>query len=134
MFIGKSGGQFSGEKVGSFQAKKTSNYSIVTIKYSQLTGGRLNSNVLESDYSLKIYPNPFNPTTLIRYSLNIKNFVVLKVYNILGQKIKTLVSSRQEAGTYNVIFDGFNLPAGIYLCFFYIDGNLKNVRKMMLTK
>jgi len=52
------------------------------------------------------FPNPFNPSTMINYQLPMVSDVELSVYNLLGQKIKTLVSERQEAGTYQVKWDG----------------------------
>ena len=60
------------------------------------------------------YPNPFNPVTSIIYGLPVKGDVILKVYNSIGQEIKTIVNEEKAAGTYEVEFDGSNIASGIY--------------------
>ena len=79
------------------------------------------------------YPNPFNPTTAIRYRLSAAGFVELAVYNVLGQKIRTLVNRIQKAGVYNIAFDGALLPSGIY---FYrlTAGSFSQMREMALLR
>ena len=80
------------------------------------------------------YPNPFNPSTNIDYSLPASGSVSLKVYNVLGQLVKTLVdNAHQEAGTYTVRVDMSNLTSGVY--FYSLEqGNNRLVHKMMLLK
>ena len=80
------------------------------------------------------YPNPFNPTTTISFSVPQKSFVTLKVYNILGKEVATLVNGVKEAGSYNINFDASRFSSGVY---FYnlITGSGKNyVKKMILLK
>jgi aryl-phospho-beta-D-glucosidase BglC (GH1 family) len=79
------------------------------------------------------YPNPFNPSTVIKYSVPEKSFVSLKIFNILGMEISTLVNETKNAGNYSVSFNAANLPAGIY---FYSITAGKNtaVKKMILLK
>jgi hypothetical protein len=79
------------------------------------------------------YPNPFNPTTTINYQIMKNDFVSLKVYDVLGNELATLVNEEKQAGTYKVQFDAFNLSSGVY---FYTlkTGNFTSTRKMILTK
>jgi hypothetical protein len=60
------------------------------------------------------YPNPFNPTTVIRYQLSANSQVALKVYDVLGKEIETLVNERQRAGNYSVNLDAGKLSSGVY--------------------
>lgn len=85
-------------------------------------------------YSLsQNYPNPFNPSTTINYSLPASDFVTLKVYDALGNEVRTLVSGKQNAGNYSLNFTAASLPSGIY---FYklLTTNFSEVRKMTLVK
>jgi ELWxxDGT repeat protein len=81
----------------------------------------------------KAYPNPFNPTTNIRYSIPEATDVSLKVYNIVGQKILTLVNTKQSAGNYNVTFDAHNLSSGVYFYRLEAAGKV-TTNKMTLVK
>ncbi|MBE0572422.1 MAG: T9SS type A sorting domain-containing protein, partial [Ignavibacteriaceae bacterium] len=85
-------------------------------------------------YSLEQnFPNPFNPSTKINYSLPVEGFVTLDVYNSIGQKVATLVNETKTAGTYSVNFDASDLTSGIY--FYKISsGNFTETKKMILLK
>ncbi len=86
------------------------------------------------NYSLEQnYPNPFNPTTTIQYRIPRDESVTLKVYNLLGQKVKTLVDEQQRAGSYEIEFRADNLASGVY---FYrlIAGNYTEIKRMILIK
>ena len=79
------------------------------------------------------YPNPFNPITRIEYSIPHYSLVMLKVYDILGREIATLVNEEKPSGNYDVEFDGSNLSSGIY--FYKLQtGNYTSVKKMILMK
>ncbi|MCC6253484.1 MAG: T9SS type A sorting domain-containing protein [Ignavibacteriaceae bacterium] len=79
------------------------------------------------------FPNPFNPVTRIRYSIPQSSFVTLKVYNILGKEISTLVNEEKSVGNYEVDFEGGNLTSGIY--FYKIEsGSFTDTKKFILLK
>ncbi len=79
------------------------------------------------------YPNPFNPTTTISYELSANSFITLKVYDILGREVATLVNGKENAGSYSVQFDGSKLASGVY---FYrlTAGSFVSVKKLVVLK
>lgn len=79
------------------------------------------------------YPNPFNPATSIKFAIPVKSDVVIEVYNLLGQKVATLVNSTLEAGNHQVEFDAKNLSSGVYI-YSLRAGDFMNTRKMILLK
>ncbi|MCH8942638.1 MAG: T9SS type A sorting domain-containing protein [Bacteroidetes bacterium] len=84
------------------------------------------------------YPNPFNPSTTIRYAIPQQSFVVIKVYDIIGREVKTLVNTEKSPGIYNVQWNGDNnfgskVATGIYI-YRVIAGNFTQVKKMILLK
>ena len=84
-------------------------------------------------YLAQNYPNPFNPFTMINYQLPVTNYVDLSVYNLLGQKMVTLVSGKQEAGHHQVEWDASGFAAGIY--FYKIKaGEFEDIKKMILLR
>jgi|GEM_PF-4016626 len=79
------------------------------------------------------YPNPFNPTTQIQYSIPQANFVSLKVYNLLGEEMATLISKEQQPGSYEVTFNGNKLSSGVY--FYSLKaGSFVQTKKLILMK
>jgi len=110
-----------------------SNSIIVSGIDDHFTGRTINKYFLKANY-----PNPFNPSTVIEYGIASTQNVTLEIYNILGQRIKTLVSQQQKPGIYRVIWDGtdqFNrkVAAGIYL-YHLSAGEFVETRKMILVK
>ncbi len=79
------------------------------------------------------YPNPFNPTTKINFALPQKDFVTLKVFDLLGKEVATLVNEEKEAGYHEVAFDGSKLPSGIYI-YTIITNGFSASKKLMLIK
>ena len=92
----------------------------------------LNSEPVKFELSQN-YPNPFNPATTISYSLPEGSFVSLKVYDVMGNEITTLVNKKQQSGKHQVHFDATNLATGLYLYQLQTD-NIILTRKMMLLK
>ncbi len=97
---------------------------IVTLKQSQIAKYELKQN----------YPNPFNPNTEIYYSLPKAGVITLKIYNILGERVTTLVNEFKEAGEYSAQFNtNTNLPSGVYITRME-SGSYSKIIKMILLK
>lgn len=110
--------------------------SMYEISVETLPIGIIENNQIANRYKLEQnYPNPFNPSTIIKYILSKNSFVELKVYNILGSEVETLVSGRQKAGEYEVSFSvsGKNLTSGVYFYRLKTEG-FTDTRKMLLIK
>ena len=93
-----------------------------------------NNNGLPKEFALfDNYPNPFNPTTTIEYSIPEASFVELKIYDILGGEVASLVKENKPSGKHSVKFSASNLPSGIY---FYriVSGNFTATKKLILLK
>jgi hypothetical protein len=105
---------------------------ILTI--ADIIGISNNNNEVPLSYALgQNYPNPFNPATQIEYTIPKQSFVSIKVYNLLGQDVATLVNSVKQAGVHDVTFNASELPSGIY--YYRMNaGNYSDVRKMILVK
>ena len=80
------------------------------------------------------YPNPFNPTTAISYQLPAVSHVELSIYNILGQKVATLVSERQPAGNHKVEWNASGFASGVYFYRLETDQGFISSRKLILLK
>ncbi len=86
-----------------------------------------------SNFLANNYPNPFNATTIIRYEVEANNNINLSVYDLMGQKVKTLVSENQNAGEYSILFDASDLASGIYI-YKLKAGLFEQSRKMLLLR
>ena len=96
------------------------------------------NSVINSFQLYQNYPNPFNPATTIKYSISsVENqnlaFVKLRIFDILGREVKTLVKKEQSPGIYKVPFDASQLASGTYIYQLQINGFRKS-RKMLLVK
>jgi hypothetical protein len=125
-------------------------YDIVTIKYAQNVSSASTSAVTDHDekseattaaeinlpkefYLMPAYPNPFNPSTTIRFGLPQASRVTLKVYNVLGKEVATLVDESKPAGEHAVPFAPKDLPSGIYFCVLHA-GATRLVQRMIYAK
>ena len=79
------------------------------------------------------YPNPFNPSTSIQFSISNREFVTLKIYNILGDEVATLVNEDKEQGVYDITFDATGLSSGMYL-YKLQAGSFVETKKMILIR
>jgi parallel beta-helix repeat protein len=109
-----------------------SNWDLGAYEYS--SSSSVQSDDIVKDFQLyQNYPNPFNPVTSIKYTIGIRQFISLKVYDILGNEIATFVNEEKSAGEYEVEFNASNLPSGIY--FYQLKvGNFIDTKKMILLK
>jgi hypothetical protein len=91
-------------------------------------------NALPASFALsQNYPNPFNPSTVISYQLPIGSQISLKVYDVLGREVATLVNERKAAGSYTATFDASKFSSGVY--FYKLQaGNFVQTKKMLLVK
>ena len=80
------------------------------------------------------YPNPFNPVTVIRWQLAVGGQVELAVYNLLGQKVATLVSEKQAAGNHQTEWDASDFASGVYYYRLTTDKGYTNTKKLVLIK
>ncbi len=80
------------------------------------------------------YPNPFNPVTNIKYAVPKLTHIMVEVYNVLGQRIKTLVNEEKQAGYYIIDFDASNLASGFYIYRLESGSRFNAVKKMIVTK
>ncbi len=109
----------------------SSNFAGITDSFTSVLQSKL---IIPKEYSLsQNYPNPFNPSTIIYYQLPISSKVILRVYDLLGRKVATLVNKEQNAGNYNVKFNAGNLASGVY--FYRLSvGGFSQVKKLVLLK
>ena len=95
---------------------------------------QVNMITMPAQYSLsQNFPNPFNPATVISFQLRISSWITLKVYNIIGKEIATLVSGMQDAGKNSIVFDASGLPSGIYT-YSINAGSFTDTKMMLLLK
>jgi hypothetical protein len=90
-------------------------------------------NVTNQFRLMQNYPNPFNPETIIEFTLPFTQFTTLKVYNLIGEEILTLVSNNLTRGKYQIHFDGRALSSGVYI-YQIVTENFIDTNKMILIK
>ena len=113
----------------------------VTYGDTLLTGVESVSSEVPESYSLgQNYPNPFNPRTVVSFSLPVVSNVTLKIYDVQGREVRTLVNERMQAGRYEVDFDASGMNSGVYFYQMTVHhggsstGNFTETRRMMLLK
>ena len=130
-----------GEWVLEIYDRSSGNFGIldawgIELVFEQTTGvpDEQEENIIPDNFELsQNYPNPFNPSTTIRYSIPELSNVELKVYDILGSEVASLVNEEKDSGVYTVSFDASNLSSGIYL-YRLQAGSFIQTKKMILIK
>jgi CubicO group peptidase (beta-lactamase class C family) len=104
------------------------------VKFAQITGIEDVTETILTEFALQQnHPNPFNPSTTIEFTLPKSEFVELKVYNILGKEVTTIVSNKLNQGNHTYQFDGNNLASGVYY-YQLMTGDYREVKKMILLR
>jgi hypothetical protein len=131
-------------RIDSYQLTKTAESSLSGIIYfddlravkksTNISGTGLVNNPIPEDYKLwQNYPNPFNPKTRIKYEISNRQFVTLKVYDVIGNEIAALVNGEKSEGNYEVTWNATDLPSGVY--FYQLKvGEFISTKKMILIK
>jgi photosystem II stability/assembly factor-like uncharacterized protein len=129
-------------------ARGTSNINSISVlrQYAQIAKDNYNNcfanvpigiknyNEVVNEFRLyQNYPNPFNPISNIKYKIAKSGFVTLKIYDVLGKEVVTLVNEQQKPGVYNIEFDGTNYASGLYFYELAV-GDYKEIKKMVLIK
>lgn len=117
----------------------TANQPLGDLNYFGIPVGVTNDEIIANDFQLFAnYPNPFNPSTNIKYALPVASNVKVEIFNMLGQLVNTLVNQHQQAGTYNIVWNGNDLSGnmvstGVYIYKLSTD-NFVSAKKMILVK
>ncbi|MBN1637874.1 MAG: T9SS type A sorting domain-containing protein [Ignavibacteriales bacterium] len=125
--------------ISGYSSFSTDKSSIPFISYKLTSSNLIEDKITQiKKYQLhQNYPNPFNPSTTIKYSLSEQIFVTIKVYDLLGKEISTLVNQIMTSGTHEIIFDSNafdgGLPGGMYFVKMTV-GSFTEVRKIILLK
>jgi len=119
---------------GNWEAPRTYYIDSLSIRIQKGNPNNVKDSKRRIDYDLKQnYPNPFNPTTKIKYSVPRTSQVQLKIFDILGNEIETLINEKKPAGSYEITFNARSLPSGIY--FYQLKaGSFIETKKMILLK
>jgi len=126
---------------GAFDQTHNGESDVFVAKFEIRTEVELTENVIglpETFELIQNYPNPFNSITQIKYQIPEDSHVTLKIHNVMGQEVKTLVESDEQAGNYEVTWDGrdaggIEVSAGIYFCTLKA-GEFSKTRKMVLLR
>lgn len=117
----------------SSNASASSPFPAGTFQYSTGTNTEIDNELPKSILLKQNYPNPFNPNTVISFEIRNAGFVTLKVYNMIGREVSTLVQGKKSSGLHQVTFDATTLPSGVYM-YRMTMGSETISRKMLLIK
>jgi hypothetical protein len=118
--------------------KNTADYhskinSLLKSRFGSTSESSVNEIIPKEFYLYQNYPNPFNPTTTIKYDVARPGMVELIIFDMLGRKVKSLVSEQQNAGSYDVVFNASHLASGVY--FYKLSANdYVETKKMVFLK
>jgi hypothetical protein len=116
------------------------NHYLQKIDFSEFVGTIDDEvNLTDISYSIRAYPNPFNPATTISFSIPEESEVELTIYNLKGQKVKQLISEQLEEGQYSIVWNGIDetdkpVASGIYFYQMNVNGKIQTVKKCLLLK
>lgn len=132
--IGDSAYFWVGISVGNDESEMIANMQLAEQKYNLISAIEPESGLTPSEYTLEQnFPNPFNPETSIRFSIPVREFVSLKIFNSLGQEVVEVISRELEQGSYNYKFNAMGLTSGVY--FYSLKaGSFTQTKKMILLR
>jgi len=125
---------FGNVYVAGIETSLNSGFDFSLIKYSQTSGINDPGSSIFSNFKLyDNYPNPFNPSTRIKFDISVSSFVSLKIFDILGRELKSAINENLDIGTYEYIWNADNFPSGVY--FYTINsGKFSETKKMTLIR
>jgi hypothetical protein len=106
--------------------------TLIAIKDTGTVSVDENKNIIKDYWLSQNYPNPFNPKTTINYTVKERGLVQLKVYDILGKQVTTLVNEEKSQGSYSISFNGNSLPTGVYVYSLQVNDFLQNMKMILL--
>jgi hypothetical protein len=120
-------------KVGTF-ASLGHIFDYTSLDSTQDESNELVKEEATKELSIQNFPNPFNPSTKFNVNIPKEALVSLKIYDILGREVKTIVNNKLNAGTYEFLFDAQSYPSGVYLYQLELEGEKPVSKKMLLVK
>ena len=109
-------------------------FGLTIINNNLVTDIKDNEKITLTDYILyQNYPNPFNPQTVIKFRIDKPENVSIEIFNLLGQKIQTILNNKKSAGLHKVIFNADDLSSGVYL-YKICAGTFQEIKKMVLIR
>jgi hypothetical protein len=119
---------------GNIQGKNFLNSAVTQMVDNQILTGIEESSNLITDYDLKAYPNPFNPSTVIKFNLNVDSPVELVIYNLQGQQVVSLFKGNLNSGQHKYDFTADQLSSGIFYAVLKVNNLEVDTKKLLLVK